>query len=127
MKLLFVEKKYELETLVEDYCKENFKSIALLRLPVAHSELNAIELIWAQVKREVARNNTTFKMKDVKTHMEKAMANVKPAQWKKAMNQVIKVENEYWKTDFLDKLVTVEPVVIELCGEESTTTDVESD
>ena len=38
----------------------------ILRTPVRHCELNPIELIWAQVKGFVAKNNTTFRLKDVK-------------------------------------------------------------
>ena len=59
----------------------------MLRLPVAHLELNAIELIWENVSRGVARKNKTFKMKDVKMLKEKALANVT-------------VEEEYWRIDF---------------------------
>jgi hypothetical protein len=33
---------------------------------VRHCELNPIELIWAQVKGFVAKNNTTFRLKDAK-------------------------------------------------------------
>jgi transposase len=38
----------------------------VIRTPVRHCELNKIELIWAQVKGFVAKNNTTFRLKDVK-------------------------------------------------------------
>jgi hypothetical protein len=38
----------------------------VIRTPVRHYELNPIELIWAQVKGFVAKNNTTFRLKDVK-------------------------------------------------------------
>lgn len=34
--------------------------ITVLRLPPYHCELTAIELIWAQVKSDVARNNKTY-------------------------------------------------------------------
>ena len=37
-----------------------------LRTTVRHSELNPIELIWAQVKGFVAKNNITFRLKDAK-------------------------------------------------------------
>jgi hypothetical protein len=40
--------------------------VHVLRTPVRHCELNPIELIWAQVKGFVAKNNTTFRLKDVK-------------------------------------------------------------
>lgn len=39
----------------------------ILRLPPYHPELNAIELIWADVKNWVAANNVTFKFDDVES------------------------------------------------------------
>ena len=42
-------KKYNLEDITEKLCASSDKDIRILRLPVGHSELNAIEFIWAQV------------------------------------------------------------------------------
>ena len=44
----------------------NLHGHEVLRTPVRHCELNPIKLIWAQVKRFVTENNTTFRLKDVK-------------------------------------------------------------
>jgi hypothetical protein len=44
----------------------NIHGREVLRTPVRHCELNPIELIWAQVKGFVAKNNTTFRLKYVK-------------------------------------------------------------
>jgi hypothetical protein len=44
----------------------NLHGHEVLRTPVRHCELNPIELIWAQVEGFVAKNNTTFRLKDVK-------------------------------------------------------------
>ena len=44
----------------------NLHGHEVLRTLVRHCELNPIELIWAQVKDFVAKNNTTFRLKDVK-------------------------------------------------------------
>ena len=38
----------------------NLHGHEVIRTPVRHCELNPIELIWAQVKGFVAKNNTTF-------------------------------------------------------------------
>ena len=74
----------------------------MLRLPVAHSELNAIELIWALCKGEVARKNTTFKMADVKRLMEDFLGKVKASHLKAAINHVIKVEDEFWDKEYTE-------------------------
>lgn len=42
------------------------RGMEVIRLPPYHCELNPIELIWAQIKGKVARENTTFKLADVK-------------------------------------------------------------
>jgi hypothetical protein len=44
----------------------NLREHEVLRTPVRHCELNLIELIWAQVKGFVAKNNATFRLKDAK-------------------------------------------------------------
>ena len=44
----------------------NLHGHEVLRTPVRHCELNPIELIWAQVKGFVAKNSTTFRLKDAK-------------------------------------------------------------
>ena len=70
-----------------------------LRLPPYHSQLNPIELIWAQVKKQVADENTTFNIKDVEVLTKKALDEVTPESWKKCVEHVEKVENDYWKND----------------------------
>ena len=57
-KTVFVEKKYVVDQIVQDFSHANDVDIRILRLPVGHCDLNPIELIWAQVKNWIARNNT---------------------------------------------------------------------
>lgn len=45
------------------------------------AELNPIELIWNQTEGEVARNNTTFKMNEVKQLFCRAVANLSAEKW----------------------------------------------
>ena len=86
-----------------------------MRLPVGHSELNPIELIWAQVKTEVAKKNVTLKMSDVKVLVEEALGNVTAENWKKVIQHTEKVEKEFKKIDFgNDDVPLVEPVIIDL-------------
>ena len=48
----------------------------VLRTPVRHCELNPIELIWANVKSYVGRNNTTFKLSDVRNLVYEAFGHI---------------------------------------------------
>ena len=77
----------------------------VLRLPVRHCELNPIELIWANCKSFVARNNTTFKMADVKTLINCSFGRITPAVWAKCDDHVLKIEEDYWKLIWWQKVL----------------------
>ena len=81
----------------------------VLRLPVAHPELNPIELAWSVVKGYVAKHNQKFTLKEVEALVPQAINTITPAMWKKFCDHAEKVEEEYWKKDGL-----VEDVVEEI-------------
>jgi hypothetical protein len=85
----------------------NLHGHEVLRTPVRHSELNPIELIWAQVKGFVAKNNTTFRLKDVKELMYAAFGKITKGLdvWTKAEEHVVKIEKEYCKENCIDRSV----------------------
>ncbi|KAJ8971594.1 hypothetical protein NQ317_016323 [Molorchus minor] len=64
LKIAQREKSRFTKYVVEEMTKA--RDVTILRLPPYHCELNPIELIWAQIKTDVARNNRTFKLGDVK-------------------------------------------------------------
>ena len=72
----------------------------VLRTPVRHYELNPIELIWAQVKGFVAKNSTTFRLKDVKELTYAAFEKITKDVWTKAEEHVVKIEKEYCKENY---------------------------
>lgn len=73
-----------------------------LRLPPYHPQLNPIELIWAEMKKKVAEENTTFKLKDVKRHTTEALANISKTYWQKCEDHVKRIEKSYWENDGLN-------------------------
>ena len=99
----------------------------VLRTPVRQCELNAIELIWAQVKQYVAKRNTTFKFKDVKMLVTEAFDSVTKESWQKCVSHVMDIEKFYEKTENI--MDPIEPVIIHLNSdeEESDDSDSESD
>lgn len=98
----------------------------VLRTPVRQCELNPIELVWAQVKHYVAKNNTTFRMSDVKKLAIEGLESVTPEKWKKCCDHVIEIENYYEKSERI--LQAIEPVVIHLDSDmESSDSEEESD
>lgn len=53
----------------------------VVRLPPLHCQYNPIELVWTQVKREVADKNATFRLSDVEIFMNIALDNITKAVW----------------------------------------------
>lgn len=70
-----------------------------IRLPPYHADLNAIELVWAKLKREVAEKNFSFKIADVMNHAEEALKNVSADFWKSCCKHVEDAERSYWESD----------------------------
>lgn len=109
---------------VDEMARE--RGITVLRLPPYHCELNPIELIWAQVKGYVARNNTTFKLNDVKVLFEKSLEAITAESWVKCIGHVIKEEQKMWDLD-IQVEVTVEPIIITPGADSESDSDTSSD
>ena len=90
----------------------------VLRTPVRHCEHNPIELICAQVKGFVAKNNTTFRLKDVKELTYAVFGKITKDVWTKAEEHVVKIEKEYCKENCKDRSV-IEPITIDFCNDDS--------
>lgn len=93
----------------------------VLRLPVAHPELNPIELAWSVLKGFVARNNKKFTLREVEALVIQGINTVTPAMWTSFCRHTENVENEYWKRDCL-----VEEVVEEMLIDVGDSSDDES-
>uniref|UniRef100_V5GNK6 Tc1-like transposase DDE domain-containing protein n=1 Tax=Anoplophora glabripennis TaxID=217634 RepID=V5GNK6_ANOGL len=106
------QKKYVIDEMATN------RQITVLRLPPYHCELNPIELVWAQVKGDVARNNTTFKLSDVKILLKNSLERVTADNWQRCIHHVQKEEEKMWELDNLID-VTVEPIVINLGDEDN--------
>ena len=119
---IVVPKQYNLEKIAQKFSAEKGKDIHILRLPIDHSELNPIELVWAQVKSEAARKNVTFKIKDVQILVNQALENVTPAKWAKVEKHSIRVEKEFWKIDSNGRDIT-ERFIIDLSDDSDTELD----
>ncbi|VVC41363.1 Ribonuclease H-like domain [Cinara cedri] len=72
------EKRYQLDELAYQMGHE------VIRLPPYHCQYNPNELIWAQVKGEIA-TKTTFKMADVEKLMHEAIDAVTKENWEKCV------------------------------------------
>ena len=96
-------KQFETDLIAEKFTHR------VLRLPVAHPELNPIELAWSVVKGYVAKHNKKFTLKEIEELVPQGISQVTPQMWKKFCDHTVKVEEEYWKKDGL-----VEDIVEEI-------------
>ncbi|KAL4126389.1 hypothetical protein QTP88_010611 [Uroleucon formosanum] len=97
-------KKYELDEIASSMGHE------VVRLPPYHCQYNPIELIWAQVKGEVAKNNSTFKMVDVERLTHEALDLVSKSDWEKCVKHAETIQDEDYQEILIDSVL--EPVII---------------
>jgi len=114
----FQPKEYLLEKIVGQ-CQ---KQIKILWLPVAHCELNPIELIWAYIKNAVARENKTFKIKDVLQLCQSKLSTVPQSVWANSVRHAQKVEQYYWDKDRLCD-TAVEEFVVSVGNDDSSSSE----
>jgi len=99
------EKRYQLDELAYQMGQE------VIRFPPYHCQYNLIELIWAQVKGEVATKNTTFKIADVEKLMHEAIDAVTTENWEKCVRHAEELQNKYFeKEGFRDCIL--EPIIL---------------
>ena len=90
----------------------------MLRLPVAHCELNPIELAWASVKGYVAKHNRDYNLGEVERLVPDGFEHTTSDMWRRFCRHVVDIENEYFEKDGLVEDV-VEEMVITLGADEN--------
>lgn len=118
-KVKMVKNQYQLYV-VDELAKKY--GVEVLRLPPYHCELNPIELIWADVKGHIARNNTKFQFEKVKALLVEGMAKVTSDRWKKCVEHVRKEEEKFFKLDFIVDDV-MDKFIISVTDSDSDSTD----
>ena len=110
--LIPFDKKYEIDELALTMGHE------VLRLPPYHCQYNPIELIWAQVKNQVAKNNKTFKMVDIERLTHEAIDSVTQHDWEKCVRHAETLQNEDYEKEILRDSV-LEPIIMTLLPDDS--------
>ena len=62
----------------------------------------------------MAKNNTTFRLKDAKELMYAAFGKITKDVWTKVEEHVVKIEKEY----YIDRSV-IEPIIIDFCDDDT--------
>ena len=97
----------------------------VIRLPPHHCGLNATELIWADEKNYVARENREMTLESVEAIFRERRSQITAEKCKKYIEHVKKVELSYWKTDkIIDKKMDKLKIAPDANEEES---DIETD
>jgi len=105
-------KRYELDEIASSMGHE------VIRLPPYHCQYNPIELIWAQVKSEVAKKNNTFKMVDVERLTNEALDSVSKSDWEKCVEHAEKIQDEDYEKEILRDSLT-EPIILTFASDDS--------
>ena len=112
-----------------------------LRLPAYHADLNAIELVWAQVKGYEARQdlvwaqvngyearqNSSFKSAGMMQLIENCLQSVTFDQWKSCGEHVCSVEEKYYIYDVAIEEELERLVITVTFSDEGTNTASETD
>ena len=86
--------KYKIQKIADKFETETF-SIKILFLPVAHPELNPIEMVWSFVKRSVASLNLKFNLSAVEELTREQTVKVTPELFNKFCIYTSKEEDKY--------------------------------
>ncbi|GBL84728.1 hypothetical protein AVEN_191169-1 [Araneus ventricosus] len=76
-------------------------SFKILRLPPYHCDLNAIEYIWSDIKRQIRNINPTadMDMSKLLRETEHAINKTSNDRWQSHCKHVKKLELKYWEKD----------------------------
>ena len=97
----------------------------VVRLPPAHPELNAIEQVWAHMKRHVRSSLRHFTRADLKARLEEARLAVTKDLWEGAVRRAQAFEDEYWLTDNVQN--SIDPVIVNIASDDEDELFLESD
>ncbi|XP_022172555.1 uncharacterized protein LOC111035299 [Myzus persicae] len=110
--LIPFEKKYELDVLALEMGHE------VIRLPPYHCQYNPIELIWAQVKNQVATKNKTCKMVDIEKLTHEALDSVTQHDWEKCVRHAEALQDEDNEKEIMRDSM-LEPIILTLLPDDS--------
>ena len=85
---------YEIQRIANTFTSGDF-SINILFLPVAHPELNPIEMVWGKIKRNTASEIMTFRLNDVDEIASGEVAKIDKAFFPKYYVYTLKEEEKY--------------------------------
>lgn len=86
--------KYKIQKMADEFATEEFE-IKILFLPVAHPELNPIEMVWSFIKRSVASRNLKFTLNHVENETREQIKKISKEDIAKYASHSRKEEEKY--------------------------------
>jgi transposase len=84
---------YEAEEILKKF--SHIHNHEILYLPPYHCDLNAIELVWSQAKRQIASKNIGRSGNEMENLIKESFESITMTDWKKYTDHVINVEHQY--------------------------------
>ncbi|VVC25683.1 Hypothetical protein CINCED_3A009151 [Cinara cedri] len=113
-------KKYEVDEIASQMGHE------VIRLPPYHRQYNPIELIWAQVKGEIANKKCSFKISEVEIMVNIGIESITLDNWKQCVDQCERLQDkDFIKERFRDQIL--EPIVLTINPEDSSESEDDDD
>jgi len=98
----------------------------VVRLPSYHCQYNPIEMIWAQIKGEVAKKNHFFKIAVVEVLINNAIDAVTKENWAKCSEHCAKIQDEdLMKEGIWDEIM--ELIILTINPDDSSSDDDDDD
>lgn len=91
---LYPEPKYKIQKIADKFSTASFQ-LKVLFLPVAHPELNPIEMVWSIIKRYVASRNLNFRLSDVERLTREKIGLITTQEIKKFTSHTLKEEEKF--------------------------------
>jgi len=91
---IYPQPKYKIQKLADKFANDE-AHIKIIFLPVAHPELNPIEMVWGLIKRRVASRNLHFSLSLVETETRKQLQEITPELFNKFVQHTLKEEQKY--------------------------------
>ena len=92
--------KYKVKELADSFMDGEFE-IKILFLPIAHPELNPIEMVWGCVKSAVSKANYRFRLSDVENMTRLELEKFTADQFGKYVAHVLKEESKYRQSSII--------------------------
>ncbi len=93
-KKIYPNPTYKIQKIADKFTSGGF-NIKVLFLPVAHRELNPIEMFWSKLKRNIAATNMSYRLSEVELRARQEVESMTAAEFSKYVNHVIREEEKF--------------------------------